>query len=434
MDEPALRSERGRPRVLVIAEALPYPPLKGGDLRTWQNVNILASFAEVGVFGLCSNDARRAAPPDVPLAFWASSSDPALAYPPPKGVRLVGRAWLLDPDGHPSDLYRSDVVAGEVAAVLDRFRPDVVIVEGLWLHAYMPVVKAAGRVCVLDCHNIEAALFRELAASRAGDDLESRVMRDVIPARTASLERRAVHAADQLWVCSPEDERTLIESYAPAAPVHVVPNGVRIVDPVPASHDTPFTLLFMGFYPHAPNAIGADFLVREVFPRLTARCPEARLLLVGASPPATLRQAAAIDARIVVTGALRDIGPAFAQATALVVPLFQGSGTRLKVLEAFAAGVPVISTRKGVEGLAVRHGEHVLLADTADDFVESALALRRDGAVAQRLVASARTLLTQRYSWEAVAPLVRSAVSACLPRIAPRPDDLPAVDTAAVPP
>lgn len=410
-EQPGSPGERGRPRVLVLAESLPYPTLKGGDLRNWQNVNALLSFAEVGVFGLCSNDSRRVMPPGLPLAFWESSTDPALSYPPPKGVRLAGRAWLLDPDGHPSDLFFSAAAASEIATVLERFRPDVVLIEGVWLHAYIKVAQAAGCACVLDCHNIEAALVRELAAARRGDDLESRVVRDVIPARTETLERRAVHNADHLWVCSEEDARRLIELYTPAAPVYVVPNGVRVTEVVPVRDPAALTLLFMGFYPHAPNAIAAEFLVREVFPRLVAECAQARLMLVGAKPPALLHEAARRDPRIMVTGALQDVGPALAQATALVVPLFQGSGTRLKVLEAFAASLPVISTQKGVEGLEVRDGEHILMAETAAKFVEAALAVWRDPALAQRLAASARKLVTLRYSWEAAGACIRQALS-----------------------
>lgn len=405
--------KRLEPRVLVLAEALPWPTLKGGDLRTWQNVNALAGCATVGVFGLCSNDARRAAPAGVPLALWASSTDPALAYPPPKGVRLAGRAWLLDPHGHPADLYYSDAAARELRAIVETFRPDVVIIEGLWLYRYIEVVQSAGCLCVLDCHNVEAALLRELARATRGADLQARVVRDVIPARTAVIERHAVHAVDQLWVCSREDERRLSELYAPATPVHVVPNAVRLGDhDAGARGAAPLTLLFMGFYPHVPNTIAAEFLIDAVFPELVAARAEARLLLVGARPPASLRAAAARDPRIVVTGALPDIGPELARATVLVVPLFQGGGTRLKVLEAFAAGLPVVSTAKGVEGLDVVDGTHVLLAESATDFVAASLALWRDPALAARLAANARELVAERYSWQAAGTCVREAISA----------------------
>src|SRR5438046_3093229 len=118
-------------RTLVIAENLPYPTFKGGDLRNWQNINGLMSMSLVGVFGLCSNDPRRGAVPRASMMFWRSSTDPALTYPPLRGEKLAARAWLFDPMGHPSDLYYSDAAAAEVEILVAEFKPQVVVIEGL---------------------------------------------------------------------------------------------------------------------------------------------------------------------------------------------------------------------------------------------------------------------------------------------------------------
>lgn len=407
-----------KPRVLVLAESLPYPTLKGGDHRTWRNVNALASFADVGVFGLCSNDVRRHEVPDIPLAFWLASTDPALAYPPPVGHRLPARRWLFEAAGHPSDLYLSEGAARELSDLVARFRPAAIVVEGVWLRGYLEVVRGAACRCILDCPNVEAALFRELASATTADDLESRVIRDVLPPRTERLERAAIQAADQIWVCSAADERRLRALYTPSAPIRVIPNAINIEDyaGVAANRrsdaEVPLTLLFTGFFPYRPNGIAAMFLVDEVFPRLAAAYPECRLLLVGAGPSEALKAAAARDQRIVVTGAVRDMNPWLARATALAVPLFQGGGTRLKMLEAFAAGLPVISTAKGAEGLDARHGTHVLLAERAEEFVDAALAIARDRMLAARLAERARALVADRYSWQTTAPAIRDSFDA----------------------
>jgi glycosyltransferase involved in cell wall biosynthesis len=414
---------RTTPRILVLAESLPYPTLKGGDLRTWQNVNALAGFAQVGVFGLCSNDSRRESVPDVSLECWAASTDVALTSPPPKGVRLAARAWLLDPAGHPSDLHFSEGAARELAELLARLRADVVLVEGLWLHRYMDVARAAGCRTILDCHNVEAVVFRELARTSYGQRLEARVVRNVLPVRTEAIEGNAVRAVDQLWVCSAEDECRLRDMYDPAVPIVVVPNGIRVADYDTTPEDkgrsssvTPLTLVYPGIFSYRPNASAAAFLVEEILPRLAAACEEEyRLLLVGAMPTPELLAAAALDPRIVVTGPVRDVRPYLAAATAMAVPLFQGGGTRLKVLEAFAAGVPVVSTTKGVEGLGVRDGTHLLIAESAADFVDGVMAVWRDPALADRLTANARALVAERFSWETVGMRIRQAVDALEP-------------------
>lgn len=411
---PAPRRER--PRVLVLAESLPYPTLKGGDLRTWQNVNALAAVARVGVFGLCSNDRRRARVPDLDLLCWTTSTDPALTSPPPTGVRLPARAWLLDPRGHPSDLCFSPEAARELAQLLADLRPDVVLCEGLWLQRYLDVVRAAGCRTILDCHNVEAVLFRELARAVERQDLEGRVVRDVLPARTEAIERDAVRGVDQLWACSADDARRLRELYDPTAPTFVVPNGIRLADHAPAEtpHEqaAPLTLLFHGIFAYPPNANAAAFLLDEVLPRLAVACDAWRLVLVGPRPTPAMVEAAARDPRVTVTGAVPDVRPYLADATALAVPLFQGGGTRLKILEAFAAGLPVISTAKGAEGLGARDGTHLVVADTATAFVAAALAIWRRPALAARLRRQARALVTRRFSWKAVGAAVARAVAA----------------------
>ena len=417
---PSVADVCAAPRILVLAESLPYPTLKGGDLRTWQNVNALAGFARVGVFGLCSNDSRRVSLPDVSLECWAASTDAALTSPPPKGVRLAARAWLLDPAGHPSDLYFSESAARELGELLARLRVDIVLIEGLWLHRYLDVARAAGCRTILDCHNVEAAVFRELTRTSYGQRLEARVVRDILPVRTEAIEGNAVRAVDQLWVCSVEDECRLRDAYDPPVPIVVVPNGVRVAHyhTTPQGNGrlpsaAPLTLVYPGIFSYLPNAFAAAFLVEEILPRLAARCAEDyRLLLVGAMPTLELLAAAALDPRIVVTGPVRDVRPCFAEATAMPVPLFQGGGTRLKVLEAFAAGVPVVSTTKGVEGLGVRDGMHLLIAESAADFVDALIAIWRDPTLADRLTANARVLVAERFSWETVGMRIRQAVDA----------------------
>jgi glycosyltransferase involved in cell wall biosynthesis len=406
------------PRILLLAESLPFPTLKGGDLRVWQNVNALASCARIGVFGLCSNDRRRETAPDLALAFWTASADPALAIPPPKGVRLPARAWLLDPGGHPSDLYFSDAAAREVERLLQSFVPDVVLAEGLWLHRYLDLARAAGCMTILDAFNVEALVFRELAPVSSGPDLPERVRREILPQRTEAIEREAVGQVDQLWVCSAEDESRMREMYRPRAPITVIPNGIRVDDyrSDPAANGrhppgSPLTVVFPGFFAHPPNGVAAEFLVEEIFPRLVRECEASRLLLVGGMPPPRLHAAATRDERIVVTGAVRDVRPYLSRATVMAVPVFQGGGTRLKILEGFASGLPVVSTAKGAEGLGARDGTHLVLAESADEFVAAIVAVARDPELADRLAGNARALVAERFSWESIGGRIRDAVA-----------------------
>ncbi len=163
-------------------------------------------------------------------------------------------------------------------------------------------------------------------------------------------------------------------------------------------------------FDYPPNAIAARFLVEEILPRLWERLPSARLQLVGSDPTSFVRAAAAKDPRIEVTGPVPEVTPFLARAFAVAVPLFQGGGTRLKVLEAFAAGTPVVATSKAVEGLDVTEGAHFLAAESADEFVAALLALWTNPARAAEMAAGARRLARERYSREVVCRCVAAAV------------------------
>jgi glycosyltransferase involved in cell wall biosynthesis len=404
----------------VIAENLPYPTFKGGDLRNWQNVNALMKIGEVGVFGLCSNDTRRAVP-QPELALWRSSADPDLAFPPQENRKLAARGWLVSESGHPADLYYSERAAAEIEDLVSEFDPHLIVLERLWLHRYINHVNGPNRRIVLDNHNVEAALYRQIAASMDGDDLRGRLMRSALPARTEMIERQAVQAVDQVWVCSNEDERLLGALYGATAPIRVVPNGLDI-DGYNAVHNgvcaRPKTVLvndkaviFPAMFAYSPNARSADFLIEQVFPRLLATAPNCQLLLIGGMPTPQMIEAAIKESRIVVTGAVPDVRPYLAAASLMIVPLFEGSGTRYKILEAFAAKVPVISTAQGAQGLEVEDGKYLLIAESAGEFADAAKRLWADKRLAHELTESALALVKERYSWQAVSRSIEKAVN-----------------------
>jgi glycosyltransferase involved in cell wall biosynthesis len=406
-------------RTLVIAEGLPYPAFRGGDLRIWQHVKALEAVSQVGVFGVCSNDHRSAhVPPGITL--WRSSTDPALAYPPPQGRKLASRAWSLDPTGHPSDLYYSDAAAAELAEIADEFEPQVVIIEGLWLHRYIELLKSHNCRIILDSHNVETALYQQRAETTCGGDLQARLIREVLPARTATIERYATHAVDQIWVCSGDDARLMKELHQPPVPIYVVPNALN-VGSYEVIHDSARScpdavdpskkpLIFLGTFAYWPNAAAAIFLIEEFFPRLASQSPEYQLLLVGSRPTSRMLQAAKTDPRIMVTGAVSDIRPYLAAASVLVVPLFEGGGTRFKILEAFAAKVPVVSTAKGAEGLEVRNERHLLVAENVEEMIDAVRRIWADECLKRRLSANGWELVKQRYSWEVAGRQIRKAL------------------------
>jgi glycosyltransferase involved in cell wall biosynthesis len=187
------------------------------------------------------------------------------------------------------------------------------------------------------------------------------------------------------------------------ATVHVVPNGVECgaYSSIPAGQrlGTPL-ILYVGSLSWGPNASAARYLVREVLPRVRQDIADARVRVIGRNPPADLLELAA-QPGVEVLPNVDHIQPHLREAHVVAVPLEAGGGSRLKILEAFAAGVPVVSTPVGSEGLSVCDGEHLLVAPR-EELAEAVVRLLRDRPLADRIAIRARDLVRGRYDWQAI--------------------------------
>lgn len=263
-----------------------------------------------------------------------------------------------------------------------------------WL---VPAALRAGAPVVLDAHNVETEIARTLAES---DSRRAHRLRWRWEARkTEHFERTAVGRVAAVCATSDHDAAVL-ESWGARETV-VVPNGV---DTDAISHALPASgarLLYLALFDYRPNLEAAVELTDALLPRVRAARPDASLQLVGRGGGSELLRRASPEVEL--TGEVPEIGPYLHGARALVVPLRAGSGTRLKVLEAMAAGLPVASTPFGVAGLDVRDGEHVLLGRTSEELADQALRLIEDDELAGRLSRQARALVERRYDWPIVA-------------------------------
>jgi glycosyltransferase involved in cell wall biosynthesis len=179
---------------------------------------------------------------------------------------------------------------------------------------------------------------------------------------------------DRIQVCTRENRRYL-ESFLPGLNGRVQEGlraGVNVSHyPYPGGPRDPFTMLFLGSFRHAPNQIALDWFANQVLPRILARCPQARLLVAGSEPPAQHSYGPAIE----MLGFVDDVQPLFSSCAVFVCPILSGSGVRVKLLEAFATGIPVVSTFVGAEGLAQSSGELCFLADDPNEFADRVMEL-----------------------------------------------------------
>ena len=226
------------------------------------------------------------------------------------------------------------------------------------------------------------------------------------------LEGEACRRAQVTLAVSEHDRQALYEVAGREARIELVPITVDAAQLTPlweARDARPNRLFTIGTMFWPPNSEGVMWWLREGYELLRRLCPDVTYHVVGARPPQALLTMAEQHEGVLVHGYVADAAPFWKHAAALAVPLLSGGGVRVKILEAMASGVPVVSTGLGCEGLEVQHGKHLLIADTPQDFARACATVLLDQELAQRLANNARQLILERYDANiALQPLDRA--------------------------
>jgi glycosyltransferase involved in cell wall biosynthesis len=269
--------------------------------------------------------------------------------------------------------------------------------------------------CVLFQHNIETMIWRRHAA-RAADPLR-RGYFNLQAKRMEDYERSVCRASGLVVAVSEIDAATMRENFG-ARRVEAVPTGVDVESFTPASaHPRRFDLIFVGSMDWMPNSDGMRHFARNIFPRIRTQRPDCTLAIVGRKPPRDIVALADGNRGIIVTGTVPDVKPYLWQSAVSIVPLHVGGGTRLKIFEAMAARVAVVSTTIGAEGLEIDPPNDIRIADSDEAFAAECLDLL-DNEVARTATAEAGwQLVRSRFSWKTVTNRFEAIL-----RNGPRPD------------
>ncbi|WP_421855929.1 glycosyltransferase [Oricola sp.] len=315
----------------------------------------------------------------------------------------------------------SETDAEALVARIAGSRPDCVIVEGVALLTVLKRLRHAlpqGTRIVVDFHNLESALLAEQDRARLPPPLRS-LSGIAFAGRWRAArraDREAAMLADSIWVCSQRDRALLADIHQQAAPVHVVPNPVPDwcttgrMEPSTMASDRP-RLLFVGHLSYPPNKAAVRRLVREILPDLTRRFAHAELTVAGRAPGKRLRTLVERCPQARLAADPPDLAPLYGAADIAVMPLSEGGGSRIKVLEAMAVGCPVIASAKAVEGLDVQAGRHYLHAETSAQFVAAIETLCRDAALRERLRHGAADFVRSVHAPDRIAAAVAEALA-----------------------
>ena len=378
-----------------------WPANTGARVRDYELARQLAARASVTFVQMCRvGEEPCILPEDAGLATVVTL-DKDRTYSPSKILRgMVGptpitilNCWSLR-------------AGSQLAKILRSGQFDTIQMEGVHLLKYLPIIQKAPKppAIVVDWHNIESELMRRYAKTTRN------WAKKVVAWRTARLIERA--EARLLRICgthtvTSERERQKLLARYPDANIQVIPNGVdtsaytknKIAGSgigAGRANSKP-SILFVGSMDYHANIDAVIWFSRQVWPEIARAHPELQFTIVGRNPAAGVRRLA--SDRIGVTGTVEDIRSYFESAVAAIVPIRYGSGTRYKILEAMAAGVPVVSTRLGAEGIEAKDGVHLLLADNAAEIAAAVSRFLTSAKTRNGFSQAARALMAEVYDW-----------------------------------
>jgi glycosyltransferase involved in cell wall biosynthesis len=385
------------PRVLIVMPYSIYPPHHGGAVRLYNLVRALGRRCDLHllIFSRDGEDEVQRAELEphcarVDFHRWVPS--------------IERDRWGLQPPN--ALLFASPLAAGKIRDIVAGHDIHLVQLEYTELGQYLAAVPA-GIPSILTEHDIafrSHARRRQLGFQRRFPEGRAFGTSRADWRRLLRYEVAADRAAAQVHTMS-ADDATFLARYLPdgAERIRVVPNGVDCSHYAPPADAPPRRgVLYVGNFENLPNVDAIEHLAAEIWPLVRSRVPGARLDVVGANVSDRVRRFDGEDG-ISVLGEVADLRAAYHGHQVMVAPIRAGSGTRLKILEAFAAGIPVVSTTLGAEGIAAEHGTHLLLADTAADFARAVERVLTDSALAESLARAAAALVRSRYDWSFVA-------------------------------
>jgi len=386
-------------KILFVTPYLPSPPTFGGQMRLHGLMRDLGREHEVSVVSLV--DPRE----DVRDATRATAAYCQRVTTVPNRrqgrasvlKRLLQLGTMLSTKSYERVAYYEPGMQGAVDRALAGEAFDVVQFECCQMAVYARPGEARGPLLCLDEHNVEYDVVRRTAEAEVGP--MRRAYSAVNWRKLKREERSAWRAFEGSVLTSPRDEQMLRED-EPGARTAVVPNGVDVEAFAPGSLPKDGdSVLFFGALNYYPNVDALQFFLREIWPLVREAEPGARLSIVGhKAPPWVVSWP---DPTVEVVGFVPDIRPHIARAKVVVAPLRIGGGTRLKVLEAMSLATVVVSTTVGAEGLDVRDGENILIADEARPFAAAVARALADPALGRRLGEAARKVVVDHYSWHA---------------------------------
>jgi polysaccharide biosynthesis protein PslH len=398
-------------KVLWVNTNFMHPTTKGGQIRTLEMLRHLNRRHEIHYVAI-----ENPVFPEGPARAheYSTKSYPYTYRIPDKGSPAFWRELmrgLVSPTPVAVERFHPPGMRDFLEGLIRQESFDTAVVDHLAPTSYFPRLEQA----VFFQHNVETVIWRRRA--QHSSNALSRWYNGMQARRMYEYEGRVSRAAGHIVAVSETDAREMRELFH-VKHISVIPTGVNLeyFQRPEGKAESKTDLVFVGSMDWMANVDGVLWFAREVLPIIRRKRPQCNLTIAGRLPPADILRLAQEDSLIRVTGTVPDIRPYIWDAKLSVVPLRIGGGTRLKIYESMAAGVAVVSTTVGAEGLSVHPPEDIRIAGSAEGFAECCLELLDDEGLRQKAAAMAREMVASQYSWEQVALCFDRALEAA-PRI-----------------
>jgi glycosyltransferase involved in cell wall biosynthesis len=400
--------------VAIVDWDISYPANSGKRLRTLNLMLRLTSRHRITYFGR----GRASSPEAIQAAEFLGDHGiecVVIEHPLPAKsglgfyARLAANVFSTEP--YAAAVHRSSMVHQVLRQHAERDPVDLWQVE--WT-PYADAVRDLSGAAVVMAPNVDTLIWR-----RYFETARNPLKRWYISAqgrKFARMEQRVFRSATRVVAVSPDDARLVRELFG-VDHVDVVDNGIdkAYYENVSGCRD-PRRVLFLGSLDWRPNLDAVDLLLDRVFPLVAGREPAARLSIVGRSPPESLRQRVRGMDRVELHADVPDVRPFLDASGVLAVPLRIGGGSRLKILEALAAGLPVVSSRVGAEGLDLCPDQHLVVVDDEEQMANALLKALRNPAPLQLMAERGRAWVQERYDWSVLADKLEKIWEDCVPR------------------
>lgn len=400
-------------RILLLTPQLPYPAEQGTSLR---NLNILRGLSLNHVVTLLSFGYQSQ---DLPIPAFGPLEELCdsiwtVPYPVRSGYRRLislisdsrpDMAHRLQSEAYTTSLH--NLLANDKSYDEESRQFDIVQIEGIEMAEEIPLIRQKFPTCkiVYDAHNAETELQRRayLADRKSPGRWHAAAYSWIQTRRLLQFEANTCKMSD--WVTAVSDlDASFLRALAPETRISIIPNCINVADYQQNENESTkkFDILFSGKMDYRPNVDAVLWFAEEVWPLIVRARPNTTWGIVGQKPHKRLSRVGRLNG-VTIVGRVEHVQPYMAGASIYILPFRMGSGTRLKLIEAMASGMAVVSTTLGAQGYGITGGKELILADSALEFSKATLELLNDSQSRQPLGREARAFAKQ-YDWRLIIP------------------------------